>query len=368
MNGVEKCDHLYIIEKESHIVFYILIVDQEKKLRKVYFSIFSLFLFLLASGCGTGQAFSSTITPPSTITPIPTITPTQTATPIPTPPVEVGLSKVNASEMVIEDGVWVTKNAQGKITATWNAETNTWVYSPENIKIKFDIIGFAGHDKSLLNPLLQPLPPDSPENHIMDPKTGEPLPYGYYTEIMAHGIESATGKIVDFPEAVFAVRNRGIIKIDETYFALGFEMPISHDRSVLFILTVTSEQYFTELLFRPANIMEVYSIADLNHGKFLPEDISGQFIQSIRGQQVMIRMNHNTSEVKCPGSEFVTSACAKGDQVLAFIKNPAIGVPEIPMWIQYKGMNYLVPTVILPESLALSSPNCKIMKFFVYSF
>ena len=90
-------------------------------------------LFLLtSSGCGAGQVLGPTLTPTVTSTATPTLTPTATATPtptpIPTPSVPHGLRPENAASQTYENGMWVIKNADGLITATWSEDTDEWTY------------------------------------------------------------------------------------------------------------------------------------------------------------------------------------------------------------------------------------------------
>jgi hypothetical protein len=214
----------------------------------------------------------------------------------------------------------------------------------------------------VLDHLLQPLPPDTPEKRIIDPKTGVPVPYGYYAEIMRYGIISTTGEKTVYSDAIIAVRNLGIVQVNDGYSAIGFELPISQDRSIVLILTVNSESGSSLTLFKPDDIMNFHSARELNHSNWIPGDISGQFIQSIRGQQVLIEMYHNIPDVKCKGLEDALRACNRGDQVLQFINNPTIAVPEIPAWERNGDRSLIIPTVILPYSLVLSSPIFK--KFF----
>jgi hypothetical protein len=37
----------------------------------------------------------------------------------------------------LENGTWVTKNAEGKVTATWNTTENAWDYNAENLQMVF---------------------------------------------------------------------------------------------------------------------------------------------------------------------------------------------------------------------------------------
>lgn len=51
------------------------------------------------------------------------------------PSVSPNLLPVNAASETWENGAWVVKNADGKITATWDATEAKWVYKTENLQI-----------------------------------------------------------------------------------------------------------------------------------------------------------------------------------------------------------------------------------------
>jgi len=107
------------------------------------------FLFFLSIICLlvlVGCAATPTTT---TLPPIPSATPalpTQTATVVPTagatpstpkPEQSPNLQPVNDAEEVFENGAWVVKNADGKVTATWDATEKKWNYNSENLQIVF---------------------------------------------------------------------------------------------------------------------------------------------------------------------------------------------------------------------------------------
>jgi len=67
-------------------------------------------------------------------TEIPTIVPSATAE-IAKPAVNAGLSAVNNAKMVLENGIWVTINAAGNVTATWDSAKGEWILNWETIKV-----------------------------------------------------------------------------------------------------------------------------------------------------------------------------------------------------------------------------------------
>jgi hypothetical protein len=79
---------------------------------------------------------SQTETASSTVTSIPT---EKAVTPeVAQPTVSQNLLPVNNASEVWENNAWVVKNTDGKVTATWDATENKWVYDAENIKIMFE--------------------------------------------------------------------------------------------------------------------------------------------------------------------------------------------------------------------------------------
>jgi hypothetical protein len=58
---------------------------------------------------------------------------------IPRPAISSNLSPQNNASIVLENGAWVTKNAAGKVTATWDSANSEWAYNYENIQMRIGI-------------------------------------------------------------------------------------------------------------------------------------------------------------------------------------------------------------------------------------
>ena len=215
--------------------------------------LFFALTYILISGCTVLEP--ALPTPTASNTPLPTLTPTTkpspTSTPTPTPPLlEHGLRAENASSQVYENGLWVVRNPDGKITAIWNAVTGEWNYSTENIIVEQVLIGSAV-DYSIIEPYLGALPPDDPSTHFIDGTTGERVDYGVGPEMMM-GVRSATEKY-KIPVTVLYVRFRGAVPllregIRDPLSVLILEIPISADvTAILLRITYDDNLCFTGL-------------------------------------------------------------------------------------------------------------------------
>jgi hypothetical protein len=220
----------------------------------VFFRSMLVICFTLLAGCRNVNAIkpgetatlpvvsttpTPTNTPTSTLTLTPTVEPTATSEAPAQPSVASGLREENAvGGPVFDTGTktWVTKNKDGNVTATWNAETQRWLYSPENIKVDYTIGGFLGFKKEEVGQYLGPLPPDNPENHFIDPETGKPVPYGIGPET-TFSMVGAVGNVT-FPATQVRVRFRGIARLsskspNEKRYARIFEFVMSPDKSFI---------------------------------------------------------------------------------------------------------------------------------------
>jgi hypothetical protein len=185
---------------------------------------------------------SATPTPTNTLTPTLTLTPTVEPTATPETPaqpsVASGLREENAvGGPVFDSGTktWVTKNKDGNVTATWNTETKSWVYSPENITVDYVQIGIKVDQKDLA-PFMGPLPPDDPSTHFKDPNTRDyVMNYGIGPEAILKGTAGS-----ETPVTLIVARFRGVIPIDPTSkskrMASIFEIPRSPDTSVIAVI------------------------------------------------------------------------------------------------------------------------------------
>jgi len=106
-----------------------------------------LLIFLIA-GCRPSQETLATQTTDAetpTSTPTVTSTPTETNTPTPETPrpaMSPELAPINNASMAYENGTWVTKNAAGKTSSTWDSAKNEWTYNYENITTQYAIAGW----------------------------------------------------------------------------------------------------------------------------------------------------------------------------------------------------------------------------------
>jgi len=84
-----------------------------------------------------GTVALDTVTP----SPIPTETLSATITPeLAQPAVFHNLSPQNAVSETYENGTWVTKNADGLVTATWDSANSEWVLNWENITVQIGAV------------------------------------------------------------------------------------------------------------------------------------------------------------------------------------------------------------------------------------
>lgn len=296
--------------------------------------LFSLCVCIAISSCaGNAAAVNSTETPtpiPATATvplPTPTLTLTLTITPTPTPTqpaVDVNLTKVNNAVMVFENGTWVVKNADGAVTATWNG--TEWEYNTENLKITRTIIGFDGKDASLLDPLLDtPLPEDAPETHFIDPRTGEPLPYGYVREDTMTTSWS-DGNSYTIPFSLYAVRMVGAVRVDEMSSAVVLELSVGPDRSSIFVIYNEPGEGTS---FSSVSDTELYKeTLDSQTGIRLSAADNPEMYNAIRGQQVLMGLFHDIpNEFTAVSSLWdINDKC---QAVQRYLKNPSAPVPHV---------------------------------------
>lgn len=212
-----------------------------------------ILVFILAACAPAAGKLPEAALPQPSATAVVTPTPAATATPSPTPTPEIaepsiphGLLPENAAEQIVENDTWVVKNASGEITATWDEKTKEWTYHRENIKVSYTKIGFEPDDPSFLAPLLEPLPPDDPSTHFIDPATGKPVPYGIGPETQIALRFSGVENSIASPETEVFVRFRGVAQIPqrEGFHAAVFEIPHSPDRTTLITQLYYSKNFF----------------------------------------------------------------------------------------------------------------------------
>jgi len=194
-------------------------------------------------------------TPPDFTTPPPTIeviqnTPTPEFTPTPEiiePSIPHGLRPENAATQTYENGIWVVKNADGQVTATWNELTNEWTYDTENIITKQIILGYDV-DPAVIEPFLGPLPPDDPSTHFIDPDTGKRVGYGIGPETPVTIFGSSVGTFTTSETEVFA-RFRGVATVPnppgwtKLNVAIIVDVPQTADISIIVVSLATGDQF-----------------------------------------------------------------------------------------------------------------------------
>jgi hypothetical protein len=146
---------------------------------------FLVFVSIICLLALVGCAATPTTT---TLPPIPSATPalpTQTATAVstvtatpslPKPAQSPNLQSVNNAEEVFENGTWVVKNADGKVTATWDATENVWYYNAENLTM---ISGGAS----------KPVSEDPNAEAIVDPGATYSVPEAWMTALPENQVD-----------------------------------------------------------------------------------------------------------------------------------------------------------------------------------
>jgi hypothetical protein len=178
----------------------------------------SVFMFaLLITSCTLNPAVVPTNTPTFTPmwTPTPTVTPTPTPV-IPRPTVDSNLSSQNNASMVVENGTWVVKNAEGNVTATWDGTTNKWTYNYDNIKMQVGIAE-TKYDANLLDGISETGVVNIPQDMLkpLSASQQDPnpvVPSGHYEDFIA------TTTLGSINEAYIGVDYRGIVYIDNQGF------------------------------------------------------------------------------------------------------------------------------------------------------
>ncbi len=219
-----------------------------------------------------------------------------TATPEvpPEPTVEVNLSEANSTGMVVENGTWMVINSAGETTATWTG--TEWSYNMDAITVERTIVGFEGQDAALLDSLFAQPVEDTPEKHFTDPATGQPLPFGYVREEKISAV-STENVPYEIPISMYAVRVLGVVQVTTTNNALVLEMPLTVDRTVVFVMDENIAQGI--LLYGlnnediPAGTSLVQKAAVLFQSSTKPDLLNAD----LRGQQVLIGIYHDIPDV-----------------------------------------------------------------------
>jgi hypothetical protein len=344
--------------------------------------IINLVLVIMLTACSSvpvNSGIENTPTSTPTITVSPTITPSPTPTVEP-PSIPHGLRPENAATQTLENGIWVVKNGEGQVTATWNKDTKEWTYNMEAIKIRRSIIGFEGQDANLLKPLFEPLPADVPENHIVNPDTGEPIPFGYFGENVRHISSTTENKIYDNPVAILAVRNLGVIQIDNDLLKLnvrfcdapgttnyacrkdtdpniyGFEIPVKPDDSIVLIVGT----WVGAFTVNPINTNHDEKLTDgsmlVLRGDFGTDEQRNNFLNDYRGHQVLIHMYYSYPQALRDDSPQLDRISQEGTSILQYLQNPSGPIPSVGFGLDLDNPYYISGSVWVPESAILTSP------------
>jgi hypothetical protein len=270
----------------------------------------SAIAFGLLSGCAAplaprspSEEFASPTKPPleeTLKTPL-SFTPTATEMVEPTPTREIappsvpnGLRPENAATQVTENSTWVVKNKDGKTTATWNDQTDSWDYSQENIKVEQVFIGNTV-DRALIEPFLGPLPPDDPTTHFIDSNTGERVGYGIGPEI--HIETFGKGGQMKLPATEVFARFRGIALLDVNYrdydSAFILEIPRTPDTATVVVMFENTKQMLLRGIPGDSSIWDQYTA--------IPNDFSSvnELVQAVNnqlvGHMVMFPVEHDNA-------------------------------------------------------------------------
>ncbi len=330
---------------------------------KPYFplALLAIGICITVSACSPGQLLGPTITPSptrtQTVTPTltptatlaPTATPTVTPTPEPIlPSVAHGLRKENAATQTYENDMWVVKNANGDITARWDAASESWIYAPEHITVKQTIIGHEV-DPAIFEPFLGPLPPDDPETHFKD-ADGNPIGYGIGPEFEIKKIDFTFGKVVCPATGVFA-RYRGATRYrrdgaKKDSLATIFEIPQTADASTILVLTKSGDQFTLIGIPDDRAVWDPYTIIDRDDGSWSND--SGIQIANSRlvGNMVMLIVHHDTFSVA--PSDVSAAADARSDAILSYLLGTSTQPPRFPT---YPYAQNIMPFLFFPESV-----------------
>lgn len=287
---------------------------------------------------------------------VPVITPTKEVVPESTPTTEIaeptvpnGLRPENAATQVVENGTWVVKNADGNVTATWNKETKTWVYSAENIHTQYDIVGFEGQDQQFLNELLnKPLPPEDPNTSYILPNENGEVRYGIYATMQVDTNSVRFGDYSLTYESLLA-RLRGAFDINGVLNVV-YELPRTRDDSL--IIVQQPDEFFNIRATTSSQILEhPGSCPECTSHLSVPENTTtADYISSFAGRQVKITMLHNYPDGLCQTVSAYCEMARRSAQFYEFLVNPNAPLPTYPYgvtqdqsWFNRTGLILFIP-------------------------
>jgi hypothetical protein len=320
-------------------------------MKKLIFSnLTALFILSLAgTACASPAATAlPTETPTPTTTPAPTATqtliPSSTPTPEPEKPsVPNSLRPENAASQTLENGVWTVKNADGKVTATWNTETQTWTYSPENIKIKQTIIG-NDVDRSIFELFLGPLPPDDPSTHFKD-ENGNPVEYGIEPEIMV--VSFGRGGKVSNPATEIFARFRGVVSIGSNLSATILEVPRSPDTSVIIVTSHYSDEFGMVGTPNDSAVWNQYTnTLSSRLGGAVESALANE---NLPGQMVIVLLYHDTAPL-FEGTDKYTDALQWDKNAKAYLATLSGTSPQAVLLDASDILNGFPQFIVVPDS------------------
>ncbi len=244
----------------------------------------------------------------------------------------------------------VVKNTDGKTTATWNEETKTWAYSPENIRVEQILIG-SNVGRSLIEPYLGPLPPDDPETHFIDPTTGTRVEYGVGPELQTRSRTAEQPNLLLPATAVF-VRYRGAAPIfnenlREPSSVFIFEIPKSPDSSILLCKMYPNSGFSLVMLSGDVADLD-FTNAVYDNDKSLYSETGLQTAQEyLLGSMILLVIEHDTAEKIPEDYQFYSEIDGRARSLLDYLTGTSTQIPNFDL---YEGNIGISPSMYFPEN------------------
>jgi hypothetical protein len=266
-----------------------------------------------------------------------------------------GLSTQNAASLVMENGTWVTKNAEGKITASFNSSTQEWTYNDENIKqtqITLNLVPErTNFNISRDIPEEFKNPPQGTEENTLQ-MNGAPLEDG--TVILTE--QALVGQEGSFtlPTALIAARIVGVQEIqiagtEVKSYVSYFNIRVRPDQNVL-VVCFFQDVINIPLYSVPSGDVTNISLrqADPEHADFVGLD-APEFAQELlsgkwRGQQVLLLLPYNFPE----GNRQYDENGWRKALVESFKRHTLPQQPAASLGFTGIGTSFVVPLELLP--------------------
>ena len=236
---------------------------------------------------------------------------------------------------MLENGTWVVKNGDGLVMATWNKDTETWIYSPENIKVQQVIMGNDANP-SLYEPFMGPLPPDDPATHFKD-ENGNPVGYGIGPEV-EHEIS-----LVLVPATEVFVRFRGVAQ-DANHSVMILEMPQSVDRSIIIV-----QNTYDFAIFATVNDGMIFDTSTAGRRAIDGHLAVQQANEQLIGHMVLIRIDHDKAEIYRDSSLYEKALISdrNAKATLDFLSGR---ISTAPVFREDEDSTGIVAYIVVPES------------------